>query len=145
MLLRAKLLLGRRYGLCLRTVSFANFENRGLDSLKNLKVTGAAAQIAGKGFTDLIASGARIAVQQGFGGYQDAWSAITALRGAEIGKSVLQWMELALRCEALNRKNVFVIAFEGEQEARKHWLAAYKNRAGAAFAQFAAVFRAGVA
>ncbi len=121
-----------------------HFEDCGFHGFEDLEVAGAAAEIAGKSFADLIASGVRILVEQGFCSDEDGGSAVTTLRGAEIGEGFLQRMERAVGAEAFHGQYLFSVAFEGEEQAGEHGLAIQQDGASAALAQFAAVFGAGV-
>ena len=62
---------------------------RKFHGFKNLDIAGAAAEIARKSFLDLLASRARIVLEQFFGHQQESGRAIAALRGAEIREGLL--------------------------------------------------------
>src|SRR5713226_4663818 len=68
-----------RYGILL----VSDLEHRRFDSFKNLKIAGAAAEISGDCFANLVARGARVLVQQSFCSHQNCGRAITALRCAK--------------------------------------------------------------
>ncbi len=127
-----------------RFVLPGNFEDGGFYGFEDLEVAGAAAEIAGESFADLIACGMRILVEQGFCGDKDGGRAVTALRGAEIGEGLLQGMQLAVGAEAFYGQDFFSLAFEGEEQAGENWFAIEEDGAGAALSEFAAVFGAGV-
>src|SRR6267378_6740470 len=80
-----------------------DFEHRGFDGLENLKITCAPAQISGDRFADLLAAGVRIPIQQSLRRDQNRRCAITALRRAKIGKSILQGMKVSVFSEAFHR------------------------------------------
>jgi len=90
-----------------------DLENGGFDGFEDLKIAGAAAEITGKGFADLVARGMEIFVEQSFRGDEDGGSAIAALGGAEIGEGFLQGMQRAVRAEAFYRLDVSCVAFDG--------------------------------
>src|SRR5712692_5728892 len=130
-----------RYGALL----VGDFEHRGLDSLKNLKITGAPAEISRDCLADLIASGVRIVIQQSFRSHQNCRGAIAALRCAEIGKRILQGMKVSVFSQAFDRQNLLSTTLERKHETGKHGLTVQKNGASAAFSEFTAVLRARVA
>src|ERR1700730_16579128 len=90
-----------------------NFEDSRFDSLEDLQIAGAAAKITGQSFANLVTCRMRILVEQGFRGNEDSWSAVAALRGAEICESFLQRVKHAVRAEALYCFNGSSVAFEG--------------------------------
>jgi hypothetical protein len=79
-----------------------DFEHRGFDGLENLKITCAPAQISGDRFADLLAAGVRIPIQQSLRRDQNRRCAITALRRAKIGKSILQGMKVSVFSKAFH-------------------------------------------
>ena len=101
----------------------------------------------------LPASAARISVahrggvlrQQGLRGHQDARRAVAALGGAEIGERGLQRVELVALLQALDGLDRPPLHLGGERQAGEHRLAVDQHGAGAAFAELAAVLRAGQA
>jgi hypothetical protein len=112
--------------------------------LKNLEVASTAAQVARERYTDLIAIGMWIVIQQSFRGDQDRGRAVPALRRSEIGECILERMKVSVRSEPLDREHILAVALKPKHKARKHGLPIQKHCARAALAQFAAVFRAGV-
>jgi hypothetical protein len=128
-----------------RIVVLCYFQHRSLHSFENLQVAGAAAQISRDRLADLIARRARILVQQRFGRDQNGGSTVAALRRSEIGKCVLERMELAFFSEAFHRQDLFSPALKREHETGKHGLTFEKNGTSPAFTELTAVFRAGVA
>src|SRR5579885_283144 len=115
------------------------------DGLENLQVAGTAAEIAGKCFANLRAGRMLIVFEQGLCRDENGVRAVDALIGAEIGESFLKRMQMAAGGEALDGLDDFAIAFERELEAGEDGLAIEEDRAGTAFAEFAAVFGAGKA
>jgi hypothetical protein len=103
----------------------------------------AAAEVAGECFTNPFGCWARLAVEQRFGGDEDAGRAVAALRRTAIREFLLQRMQPPVLDEALDRQDVAPIAFGREREAREHGIAVEQHRACAALAQLAAVFRPG--
>jgi hypothetical protein len=127
-----------------RPISIGDIEDGGFDGFEDLEVAGAAAKISGERFADLVTRGIRIVIEQGFCGDEDCRCAVAALRSAEIGESFLQRMERTVRAKTLYRLDFSPVAFDGEEQAGEDWFAVKKNSAGAAFAEFATVFCAGV-
>ena len=122
-----------------------NSEDGGFDGFEDLQIAGAAAEIAGERFADLIAGGMGILVEERFGGEQNAGSAVAALRCAEISEGFLQRVKLAFGAEAFDGEDASVGAFYCELKAGEDGLAVKEDGAGATFAEFAAVLGAGVA
>jgi len=121
-----------------------DLDHCGLDSLKNLEIARAPAQVARKRFSDLIAIGMGILIQQGFRRHQDCRRAISALCRSKIGKGILQWMKFAFFSEPFHGQYLPSVALERQHETRNHGLAIQKNRASSAFSQFTSMLRAGM-
>src|SRR2546430_434151 len=113
------------------------------DRFDDLLVTGATAEIPGDRLVNALARGMRLAREQCLGGHQDAGRAIAALRGAEVGKGRLQGMELGAAAQTFHGFDRPPLAFQREHQARELRLAVDQHRAGAAFAELAAVLGAG--
>src|SRR6202790_325270 len=113
---------------------FGDFEHGGFDGFEDLKIAGAAAEVAGEGFADLVAGGICVLFGQGFWGDQDCGGAVAALGCAQVGEGVLQRMEVAVFAEAFHGEDALVVAFECEEQAGEDGLAVKKDGAGAAFA-----------
>jgi hypothetical protein len=113
------------------------------NGFKDLLVAGAAAEIAGKGFADVVARGAFDAIQQCAGRQQDAGRAVATLRGAEVRERLLQRIQPPVAREAFDRRDRAAAAFDGERQAGEHRFAIHEHRAGAALTELAAVLRAG--
>jgi hypothetical protein len=126
-------------------VLLSNLDHGGFHSFKNLEIPGAAAEDAGERGANLIASCLRILVQQGFRCDKNRGRAITALGGAKIGEGVLQRVKFSFDAEAFDGQNISRVALDSEDQAGEHRFTIEKNGASAAFAEFAAVFGAGVA
>src|SRR6267378_4983901 len=112
-----------------RIVLLRDLQHRGLDGFENLKIARAPAKVSGDRFPDLIASGMRVLIQQGLRGHQNCRRAIPALRRSEIGKSILQGMQLSIFSEAFDGEYLPSATFEGQHQAGKHWFAVEKNGA----------------
>ena len=98
-------------------LSSIHFLGRQLDGLQNFRVARAAAKIS-----------------------RDA---IAALRGAEIGEGVLQWMRVAVLHHAFNGDDFGIHRLNAEHQTGEYRLAVDKHRAGAAFAELASVLCSG--
>src|SRR6266850_2552443 len=128
-----------------RYVLLRNLDHGGLDGLKNLEISGAPAQDAGERRANLIASGVRMLVQQGFRGDQNRGRAVSALRRAEIGEGILERMQSSFQAEAFDGQDIPGVALNAKDQAGEHGLAVQKNGARAALSQFTAMLRASVA
>src|SRR6266850_8578116 len=89
-----------------RYVLLRNLDHGGLDGLKNLEISGAAAQDAGERRANLIASRMSMLIQQGFRGDQNRGRAVSALRCPEIGEGVLQRMQSSFQSETFHGQDV---------------------------------------
>src|SRR6266513_637630 len=116
-----------------------------LDRFETLLIPGAAAKVACNGFLDSFPVGISFAVEERFRGHQDPRGAVAALRGAEVGESSLQGMQLRAAAEPFDRLHRAAFALGGEHQAGKLRRAVDQHRAGAALAQLAAVLGAGEA
>jgi hypothetical protein len=127
------------------SVLLRDLDHGGFYGFKNLEISGATAKDSGERRANLIACGMGMLVQQGFRGDQNRGGAVAALRRAEIGEGVLQWMEMAFQAQPFDSQDGSGVAFNTEDQAGEHGFAVEKNGASAALTEFAAVFRAGVA
>ena len=114
------------------------------DRLDDAAVAGAAAQVAGEPFLDLVVSRMR--------DWSTAGScAATIMPGMQnphctaprFDERLLHRVELSVGAEPFDRHDGLAIALDGEHEARVHRAAVQQHRAGAAFAFGAAFLRAG--
>src|SRR5207249_11921369 len=64
-----------------------------LDGVEDLRVPGAAAEVACERLLDLLARRARPGGKERLGRAQEAGRAVTALGGAELGERLLEWMK----------------------------------------------------
>src|SRR2546422_7317459 len=62
-------------------------------SVEDLRVAGAAAEVAGQRLLDLVARRGRRLVEQRLRGEQDAGRAVTTLGRPELGERLLQWID----------------------------------------------------
>src|SRR5580765_7540886 len=112
------------------------------DRLDDLLVAGAAAKVAGNRLLDALARRLRLVRKQRLGGEQDARRAVTALRGAQVGKGGLQRMEPRARFprfgHTFHRFHRAPGALERQHQAGELRLAVDQHRAGAALAELAA-------
>src|SRR6516165_8703119 len=74
-----------------------------LNSLHDVLVSGAPAQIAGDTPADLLLTGRRILLQKDIRRHQHARRAIAALQPVFLFESFLKWMQRSVFAEALNR------------------------------------------
>jgi len=121
-----------------------DFEDSGFDRLKDLQITRAAAEISRERFSNLIARGVWILIEQRFCRNENCRSAVAALRRPKISERLLQRMQPAIRAEAFYRFNFSFIAFDSQEQAREDGFSVEKDGAGAAFAEFTAMFSAGM-
>jgi hypothetical protein len=117
--------------------------SRFLHGFDDLQITGAPTEIAGQRFLDFLARRIGVAIEQRFGGDQNAGRAVSALRSPQIGESVLKRMQRTSRRQPLDGRHRPTIAFRSERQAGEHGLAVEQDRTGAAFAELTPVFGAG--
>src|SRR5258705_5501967 len=86
--------------------------------LVDLDVSGAAAQVAGERFLDLVSCWVRIVGKQCFGGEQERGRAAAALRCAAVAERLLQRMQLAALRHSFDGTHGLSRAREAEYEAR---------------------------
>src|SRR5712692_1884391 len=115
------------------------------DRLEDLLVSGTTTKISGNCLSNPGAARVRFFHEQRLGGHEDSRSAVAALRGAEVGERGLQRVQLGAARHAFDGLNRAALAFEREQQAGELRLAVDQHRAGAAFAELAAVLGAGEA
>src|SRR2546425_1278581 len=92
---------------------------------------------------DAFAARVRLALEQCLRRHQDPGGAIAALRAAEVCKGRLQWVQLSVARQPLDCLDRPPLEIEGKREAGEHRHALHQHRAGAAFAELAAVLGAG--
>src|SRR3954462_1748164 len=113
-----------------------------LDGVDDLEVAGAAADLAGERLGDLVARGARIAIEQPLRRDQHSGRAVAALRRAVIGETLLQRMEIGTLAQALDGSGAPSGALHRGDQAREDQLAVEDHGAGPALAELASVLRA---
>src|SRR5881394_1827546 len=114
-----------------------------LDRFIDLDVARAAAEIARQRVLDFVACGLGIAGEQGLGGQQKCRRAISALGSAQIGKRLLQGMQLPGARHPLDCSDTVTRACKAEHETGQHRRSIEQHGTGPAFSQLAAVLGAG--
>src|SRR5215468_4888707 len=117
-------------------------ERRQLDGVEDLRVTGAAAEIAGQRHPHLVTARGGIVLEERLRGEENARGAVAALGGAELGEGLLEGMEPGPAGHALDRRDRLTLRLDGERQTRQRGLAVDEHGAGAALAQLAAVLGA---
>src|SRR4030081_43928 len=112
---------------------------RQLDGLEDLQVTSAAAEHAGERLLDRVACGLRVTIEQGPGGEQHRRRAVPALRGAQLGKSDLEWMGRTAVRHALHGGDLAALEVERHRQAGEEGPTVDEDATGGALAQLAAV------
>src|SRR5215471_9441108 len=117
-------------------------ERRQLDRVEDLRVAGAAAEIAGQRHPHLVTARDGVAFEESFRGEEDARRAIAALGGAELGESLLQGMEVAAIGHTLDGLDGAPLRLDGQGQAGQHGLAVDEHGAGAALPELASMLGA---
>src|SRR6267378_6168961 len=120
----------------------AHAGRRQLDGFVDLDVTGAAAEVARERLLDLVARRTRARCEERLGGEEEGRRAIAALCRAQLGEGFLEGMEHPALRHAFDGFDPAPGTGEAEHETGEDRRAVDEHRAGAAFAQLAAVFRA---
>src|SRR5712691_5587817 len=115
---------------------------RVFDGLNDIDVAGAAAQIAFQRELDLVVRGIRVLLQQVHGLHDHAGRAEAALQAVLLPETLLHRVQLARRCQTLDRQDVGALGLHREHGARFHGLAVQVDGAGAALGGVAAHVRA---
>src|SRR2546423_116215 len=116
---------------------------RQLHRLIDLDVAGAAAKVARERLLDFAARGLGIGLEECFRGEQERGGAIAALRGAEVGESLLEGMELAALRHRFDGAHGVTGARESQHQTRQYGRSIQQHGARAALTQLAAVLRPG--
>ena len=144
--MRAPTIFGRAW---ISGVSFmcalAALADDGADRFDDVLVAGAAAQIAGKTFADVVVRGERIFSQQIGRRHQHARRAESALQGMMLVKRFLQRIHLPDAAEAFDRLDAAAVGLHREHQAGARAVAVDQHGAGAADAMLAADMGAGQA
>ena len=127
-----------------RLVEAAHAVGRERDRLDDLRVAGAAADVAGDGVDDLGARGRRVVGQQRMGGEDHRRRAVPALHAVGLAERVLDGRELARAGRhPLDGGDLYAVGLHGEHQAGAHGHAVDQHGAGAAHAVLAAGMGAG--
>ena len=138
-------LLGRAFRLVVvrRFSVVFDPDRRGrLHRFDDLLIAGAPADVAGERLANLIGARIGIPLQERLGRDEQARRAVAALRRPEVGEGLLQRVQAPVITEALDGHDVAGVAFEREEQAGQRRRPIHQHRAGAAFAELAAVLRA---
>jgi hypothetical protein len=111
-----------------------------LHSPDDFVVSSAAAEVPGELEADFVFGGIMSLIEQGFGSNQEAGRADAALQGSAFEEALLQWMQVALLGEALDRLELCAFSFGGQDDAAIDRQAVHQHGAGAAVAVVAALF-----
>ena len=110
-----------------------------LDGVEDAHVAGAAAEVSGEAFLNLVERWLGILIKQVVGGEDHAGSADTALGSAFFEEALLDRMEVLLVREPFDCGDVRALGLQDGDEAGVDQLSIHEDGAGAAFA-FAAAF-----
>jgi hypothetical protein len=134
------------HGLRLRPGRWAAEGSAGLDGGDDAGIAGAAAEVAGETFADLVYRRVRRPVEEVLGGEDHAGGADAALRPAFFEEALLDGSEAAVGiCEAFDGEDVGSVGLQGGNQAGVDELAVKEDGAGAALAFAAAFLDAGEA
>src|SRR5437870_4039285 len=114
----------------------------GLDGLDDVLVAGAAAEIALERAANLLLARRRVLVQQAHRREHHPGRAVAALQRVLLVERLLHRVELAVRGETLDRRDLRAVRLDSEHGARLDRLAVEQHRAGAARRGVAAHIRA---
>jgi len=129
------------------------------DRLLNGLVACTTAEMSAKGFVDLFRRGVGGALEEGVGGQEKTWSAVTALNSACFDKGQLEGMEafptyfvvvlivvvffVVLSSHSFDGKDRGAIGFHGKDQATTHRQPIEDNSAGATLSIATALFCTG--
>src|SRR2546426_5168853 len=117
----------------------------GLDGLDDVRVAGAAAEVAADRFADLRLGGILVAGEQGAARQHHPRGAVAALQPVLLPERFLDGVQLAVLLQAFHRGDLRALGLDREDGAGLHGLAIEQHRAGAAVGGVAADVRAGQA
>src|SRR5437899_11440440 len=117
----------------------------GLDGLDDVRVPGAAAEVAADGLADLRLGGILVAGEQGAARDHHPRRAVAALQPVVLPERLLDRVQLSVLLQAFHRGDLRALGLDGEDRARLHRIAVEQHRAGAAVRGVAADVRAGQA
>ena len=115
---------------------------RGAHGVEDLRVPGAAAEVAGERLADLVVRRMRAAPQEVGGRDDEPRRAEAALHGARVDERLLHRVQVAVLGETLDRRHVVPVRLRREHEAGADERAVEQHRARAALALLARVLRA---
>jgi hypothetical protein len=102
-------------------------------------IAGAAAEVAGEGFADLVVSGVRVLLEERFDRHHEAGRAEPALETVVLHERLLDRVQRAVGGgDALDGRDLRSVRLGGEDQAGPHGNAVDDDRAGAAHAVLAA-------
>src|SRR3954464_15837234 len=108
----------------------------------NVRVGGAAADVAAHELGDVLIRRGVALLEQLHRGHDLTGRAVAALEGVVLDERPLHRVKLAVRRQALDRRDLVPLAGDRERQAREHPSAIHPDRAGAARALVAALLRA---
>src|SRR5688572_6060707 len=111
-----------------------------LDGLKDLVVSGAAAQIAHHPILNLILIGPGIFIEQSLGCDHLPWSADAALKPAILNETFLYWMKFTVFGKPFDGGDVVAVGHHGERDAGTDHFTIHQHCAGAADTDAATFF-----
>src|SRR5256885_2401317 len=111
------------------------------DRVDDVRVAGAAAQVAAQAFRDLRARRRRILREQVNRRHDHPRRAVAALQAMAVPEALLHGVEMAV-ADALDRRHARAVGLDGEHRARFHRLTVHEHGAGAADARLASDVRA---
>src|SRR6266850_137027 len=124
------------------TPRWPNSQSGQLDRIEDLRVTGAAAEVAGERFADPLARRRGIVGEQRLRGEEDSRRAVAALGGAQLGERLLQRVQPGAVGHALDGRDLALLEVGRQRDARQHRRAVDEHGAGAALPELAAVLGA---
>jgi len=114
-----------------------------LNGLDNVVISSAAAKVTFQGVSNLGLGRIRIALEKLHGGEDHAWGAKATLKAMFFPESFLNWMELSVGCQALDRHDACPISLYREDGARLDRFTVDEDGACAALGRVAANVGAG--
>jgi hypothetical protein len=118
---------------------------RVLHGLHDVLVSGAAAHVARERPPDLLLGGVRVLGEERHRGQHHPRRAEAALEPVLLVEGLLDGVEGAVLCEALDRRQLLPVGLDGEERARLHRLPVHEQRARPARGRIAADVRTGEA
>src|SRR3954471_9338829 len=116
---------------------------RGLHGLDDVVIAGAAAEVALEPVADLVVRRVRMLLQEARRRHDHPGRAVAALQRVVLLERALHRVQLAVRRETLDRRDLVAVRLDGEQRARLHRLAVEMDGASTAGRRVAADVRAG--